>query len=433
MNRIKAAGLAFSIALTGACAAHDDGMTSESNLGESQALLSGAVAPRAAFGSNPGGLKLYEYVPKPLTVGAPLVLVLHGCTQSAADATHWGWNELADQAGFVVGYPEQQTANNSVRCFNWGGEYGDLANLQRGKGENESLKQMVSALVAAHGLDAKRVYVVGFSAGAAMALVAAAAWPDVFAGAASLSGIPYACNATYSEVFTCQNPGVDRTPKDWGDRVRKAFPSFSGSFPKVSVWQGATDTTVGTKNRREIVKQWTNVHGASDTATSTDTVDGAKRERFADGTGKIVVESYEVPGMTHGVSVAPSQGCGKVAAYSFDKGICTSRRVAEFFGLVAAAPPALLPDGGIAPPSPATLPDGGVAPSGAQGGAPAAGGASGKGAGATTNDTPSDPRTAASTCGVSSTRAPGSFALAVVGLFGLGLVSRRTRRSRGAA
>ena len=72
------------------------------------------------FGSNPGALKMFEYVPAGLAAGAPLVLVLHGCTESAANAATTGWNELADQAKFAVVYPEQQTANNPVQVLQLG-------------------------------------------------------------------------------------------------------------------------------------------------------------------------------------------------------------------------------------------------------------------------------------------------------------------------
>src|SRR5690348_11055362 len=79
----------------------------------------------SSFGSNPGGLKMYKYVPAGVGAHAPLVLVLHGCVQSAADYEKAGWNALADKYKFLLVYGEQQTNNNSMRCFNWAGEYGD--------------------------------------------------------------------------------------------------------------------------------------------------------------------------------------------------------------------------------------------------------------------------------------------------------------------
>ncbi len=72
------------------------------------------------FGSNPGALGGKFYCPHDLPAGAPLVVVLHGCTQNAAGYDHHsGWSELADKAGFALLYPEQQHSNNPNLCFNW--------------------------------------------------------------------------------------------------------------------------------------------------------------------------------------------------------------------------------------------------------------------------------------------------------------------------
>lgn len=313
------------------------------------------------FGSNPGALKLYAHVPAVLRPGAPLLLVMHGCTQTASDATRYGFDALADANGFVVGYPEQQTVNNPLRCFNWAGEYGNPANVTRGQGENLSIKQMVDKLVADHKLDPKRVFVAGFSAGAAEALLAAATWPEVFAGAASIAGIPFNCTTTYAEVSSCQKPGKTFTADAWGDKVRAAHPTFTGPWPKVSVWQGASDTVVGPANRGQITKQWSNVHGLPEAPQVTDTVDGQKHEAWKDASGAVVVESYEIAGMDHGVPIMA--GCGTAGAYAYDKGICASVRIAELFGLVGSgATPTPSTDGG-------TAADAGAKPSGPSGGA----------------------------------------------------------------
>lgn len=301
-------------------------------LGTTSQAVGSAPVEVTGFGSNPGALKLYKHVPAALPAGAPLVMVLHGCTQSAVDAVRYGFDELADANGFLVGYAEQQTANNPLRCFNWAGEYGNPANVTRGQGENLSIKQMVDKLVADHKVDPKRVYIVGFSAGAAEAVLAAATWPDVFAGAASMAGIPYNCTTTYAEVSGCQKPGKDFTAQAWGDKVRAADSGFAGPWPRISIWQGSADTVVGTANRTQIAKQWTNVHGIAEAPSASDTVDGQKHDVWKNTSGRVVVESYEIAGMDHGVPI--TAGCGTAGAYAYDKGICASRRIAEFFGVV---------------------------------------------------------------------------------------------------
>src|SRR3569623_3606976 len=139
-----------------------------------------ALAQVSSFGTNPGGLNMYEYIPAGLPPGRPLVVVMPGCTQSANAMVSAGWNQLADQYQFAVVYPEQPRANNPVECINWAGNYGTPADLTRGQGENESIIQMVDYEVAHHSVDTTRVYVAGFSAGAAFTAVMLATWPERF-------------------------------------------------------------------------------------------------------------------------------------------------------------------------------------------------------------------------------------------------------------
>jgi poly(hydroxyalkanoate) depolymerase family esterase len=336
--------------------------------------LGAAITEVTGFGSNPGALKMFEHAPPALPAGAPLVLVLHGCTESAASAATTGWSELADEAKFLVVYPEQETANNSLRCFNWAGEYGNPDNLTRGKGENLSIKQMVDKAIATHGSDPKRVFVVGFSAGAGTAAIMAATYPDVFAGAATIAGIPYDCTTTYAEVSSCQKPGKTKTAAQWSDLVKAADPGFAGPWPRVSIWQGSADTTVGTANRGELVKQWTGVHGLDATPPVTDTVDGQSHAVYKDSTGIVQVETYEIAGMAHAVPVVPGAACGTANSYAVDKGICAARRIASFFGVTAASTgPATGPDGG----APGSSGSGPLSSSSSTGGAAASSGGSG--------------------------------------------------------
>src|SRR4051794_25128946 len=72
------------------------------------------------FGSNPGALDMYTYRPDGLAAGAPVVVALHGCGQSASDYFgHAGWQKFADQWKFALVFPEQTSANNPLSCFNW--------------------------------------------------------------------------------------------------------------------------------------------------------------------------------------------------------------------------------------------------------------------------------------------------------------------------
>lgn len=299
--------------------ATDDGAT---------AAGASALVEVTGFGSNPGGLRMYEYGPSGLGSGAPLVVALHGCTQTAADYTKAGWNGFADKQRFWVLYPEQQTSNNQNRCFDWF----QSEDISRGSGEALSIKQMVDAMIARHGIDPKRVFVTGLSAGGAMTNVMLAAYPDVFAAGAVMAGLPYACATGMSDAFTCMNPGKNDTPSGWAARV-KAASSYPGPWPRVSIWHGASDTTVAPANLSYEAAQWTAVHGADQKADLTETVGPATHAVYTDSSGKAVVETWSIAKMPHGTAVDPSRGCGAAGAYVLDVGLCSTKHALDFFGL----------------------------------------------------------------------------------------------------
>ncbi|MFY0580729.1 PHB depolymerase family esterase [Cystobacter fuscus] len=207
--------------------------------------MNSALTQVTSFGSNPGNLKMWKHVPADMPANAPLVVALHGCTQTAAAYTNTGWNALADQLKFYVVYPEQLSANNQNVCFNWF-EPGDIA---RGSGEALSIKQMVDKMKADASIDPSRVFVTGLSAGAAMSHVMAATYPDVFSGAAIMAGIPYKCATTMTDAFSCMSPGVSKTPDQWASLVRGAYSGYTGAYPKISLWHGTSDYTVKNTNR----------------------------------------------------------------------------------------------------------------------------------------------------------------------------------------
>lgn len=305
------------------------------------ALLAAALAPPAAlaatltevtgFGSNPGNLKMFKYVPDSMPANAPVVVAMHGCSQSAAayDAEP-GWTKYADQWKFALVLPQQQSSNNGATCFNWF-EPGDTT---RGQGEALSIKQMVDKMASDHATDTTRVYATGLSAGGAMTTVMLATYPDVFKGGAVVAGIPYRCATSSSNAFGCQN-GTDLSPSAWGDKVRAAS-SHTGPWPKVSVWQGSSDTTVQPVNMTEIMEQWTNVHGTDAVADVEDTVKGYPHKAYRNSSGATVVETYAITGMAHGTPIDPGTAadqCGTAASYILDVNICSSYFIARWFGL----------------------------------------------------------------------------------------------------
>ncbi len=293
-----------------------------------------------SFGPNPGALNMYKYVPANMPANAPLVVAMHGCTQTAADYTNVGWNALADKYKFYVLYPEQTTSNNQLRCFNWGGEFGDPTNIKRGQGENESIKEMIDQMKTDHSIDSSRVFVTGFSGGGAQTSLMMAVWPEVFAAGATVAGIPYNCTTTFSEVSGCLKPGKTLSEQEWGDRVRAANPNYTGKYPRVAIWQGTADSVVDPNNTTQMLRQWSNVHGIDETADVTDTsVNKATRREFKDGQGNTLIEVWGISGMDHGAAIDSANGCGTAAQYVLNVGICSSFYIAKFFGITGATPP----------------------------------------------------------------------------------------------
>jgi poly(hydroxyalkanoate) depolymerase family esterase len=294
-----------------------------------------------SFGSNPGNLNMYVYIPANMPPNAPLVVVLHGCSQRAkAYEQGAGWNGLADLWKFYIIYPEQKSDNNPAYCFNWAGEYGDPANLIRGQGENLSIKQMVDYMKANYSIDSNRVFITGLSAGGAFAVVMLATWPDVFKAGAIMAGVPYRCATDVNGAFECTNPGRDKTPQEWGNLVRNAYSGYTSPYPKVSIWHGDADTTVYPINQRELMEQWTNVHGTDQIPDIETTVNGYPYKAYKNASGDIVVETYTITGMQHGIAIDPqwnypnsTKPCGKLGAFILDTNICSTYYIAKFFGL----------------------------------------------------------------------------------------------------
>lgn len=286
------------------------------------------------FGSNPGALKMYRYVPDGLPAGRPVVVALHGCQQNASDyGKQSGWTELADRWGFSVVLPGQTAGNNISSCFNWF-QTGDIA---RGQGEAESINQMVDRQLADTGADRARVYVTGLSAGGGMTSVMMATYPDRFAAGGIVAGLPYGCAQAAGSPYTCMYMGASQSAAQWGDRVRAAAPAgYAGPWPQLTVFQGTADFTVKPVNMTDLVAQWTNVQGADQTADTEDTVGGHPHKVYTNASGATAVETYSINGMGHGQPVDPGTGdaqCGTAAAYVLDVDLCAAYRMGHAWGL----------------------------------------------------------------------------------------------------
>jgi len=293
----------------------------------------GALAP---FGSNPGQLDGYLYVPSSLREAAALVVVLHGCGQTAAayDAGA-GWSEMADRYSFALLFPQQRRANNAGQCFNWF----NPDDAQRDGGEAHSISQMVAAVLAAHPLDPGRVFVTGLSAGGAMASVMLATYPDVFAGGAIIAGLCYGSAGSVPAAFGAMRGRNLPSEVEATASIRGAS-SHDGPWPVVSVWHGSADTTVAPSNARAILGQWRSLHHASVEPTRVERVDGHLRRVWCDASGREVLEEYGIAGLGHGTPLDTRgvEGCGTPGAFMLEAGISSTERICRFWGLAGVAP-----------------------------------------------------------------------------------------------
>ncbi len=292
-----------------------------------------ALVEVTSFGANPGALRMFVHSPTGIPANAPLVVVLHGCTQSATEYRKAGWDELADRHGFHVVYAQQERLNNSSRCFNWFLP----TDANRGQGEALSIRSMVDHMVSTAGVDRTRVFASGLSAGGAMTAVVLAAYPDVFAAGAVNAGLPYKCARAILETSDCLAGRVLRSPREWGDFVRAAHPGYQGPYPRVTIWHGTADTRVVPANATELVEQWTDVHGTDATADTVETVRGHQHSVYRTADGRPVVDSYSLTGMGHGTAVDPGGGTdqgGTVGQFFFDHDLHSTYHAGRFFGLV---------------------------------------------------------------------------------------------------
>jgi poly(hydroxyalkanoate) depolymerase family esterase len=322
---------------------------------------------------------MFRFVPAQLQPPRAMVVVLHGCGQTAAGYDIGaGWSTLAKHYGFALLMPEQQRANNANACFNWF----NPEDTARDSGEACSIRQMVAHMIEGFGIDARHVYVTGLSAGGAMTSVMLATYPDVFAAGAVIAGLPYGVATNLRQALDGMFHSPERPARELGELVRQAS-NHRGPWPRISVWHGSADRTVNPGNANEIVKQWLDLHDLPLAPMAENLVDGYPRATWWNEDGEPIVESYTITDMAHGTPLGIADNdhrYGLEGAFLIEAGISSSYHIAKFFGLtdrILAAPPAPKPAASakapVLPPAPhlartirSVLPDQPAEPSGAQ-------------------------------------------------------------------
>ena len=287
-----------------------------------------------------GSLPYFVYTPEDYQIGTavPLIVLLHGCTQTAVDlAASTQMNSLADQHQFIVVYPQQLKANNSYICWNW---Y-EPANQSRGSGEPAMIAGIVQTMKqnsTRWTIDEHRIYVAGISAGGAMSVILGASYPDIFAAIGVHSGLEYrAAIALKSVLKVSQRGGPD--PVQQGLLAYNAMGDFARVVPTI-VFQGVNDYIVNSVNGDQVIQQWMRTDALASSGTydatfsSPSTVTNGKVPggrvytvyTWNDSNGNELQEYWKVNGLGHAWS-----GGSRGIAYSDPQGPDASLAMYTFF------------------------------------------------------------------------------------------------------
>ncbi|WP_276301227.1 PHB depolymerase family esterase [Halorussus lipolyticus] len=282
-----------------------------------------------------------KYVPTGAdgSTNVPLVVMLHGCTQSPdgfKDETQM--NQVAEQENFIVIYPDQTTTADFNECWQW---FND-ANTTRGNGELALIKGMVDQVKSNHAIDDKRVYAAGFSAGGAFVPNLVVEYADVFAAGGVHSGLMYDVAETQSDGSTVMSScSSGPSPAEEGQDAYDRMEDFGITRPVPTiVFHGTSDYTVYPCNGDEETERatYTNdlaLDGTDDdnldyTADNTTTGSGDSlsytKYEYADDNGTVWVEKYKVDSMGHAWSGGASGG-----SYTAPGGPDASQRIWNFF------------------------------------------------------------------------------------------------------
>jgi poly(hydroxyalkanoate) depolymerase family esterase len=273
--------------------------------------------------TNAAGTRTYKlYIPSAYTGQAlPLVVMLHGCTQSSADfAAGTRMNILAEKDAFFVVYPEQSQSANSSKCWNWF----EPAHQHRNAGEPSLIAGITQKIISAYHVNADRIYIVGMSAGGAMSAIMAATYPDLYAAVGVHSGLAYGAAHDLPSGFAAMQNGAHRHKR----QVKRVIPMI--------LFHGDRDTTVAKVNADHIREQWLQGNGngggpIGDAKVERGRSSGGRaytRFTYVDKSGRAVLEEWTVHHGGHAWSGGSSSG-----SFTDGKGPDASAEMARFFEL----------------------------------------------------------------------------------------------------
>ena len=253
----------------------------------------------------PTGTRAYKvYVPAGYSTesdeSVPMVVMLHGCTQSPDDfAAGTRMNTLADEHGFIAVYPAQSATANAQKCWNWFRTEDQL----RESGEPAIIAGITKEAAGMYRVDPRRIFVAGMSAGAAMVVILAATYPDLYAAVGVHSGLAYRAAHDLPSAFRAMHNASDSMPT-----------ASSAAIPVPTiVFHGDSDRTVSGSNAATIVRDVIAGHARStvhETESSGMAAGGRRFSRrvYVDARNGVIAEQWIVHGAGHAWSGGSTAG-----------------------------------------------------------------------------------------------------------------------------
>ncbi len=281
-------------------------------------LPEGAQFISGSYTNHAGSRNYKLYVPSTYTGQAmPLLVMLHGCTQNPDDfAAGTQMNQVAEEMGCFVAYPEQTAGANHSKCWNWF----NAIDQQHGQGEPSIIAGIAQQIIDEYPVNERQVYVAGLSAGGAMAVIVGTLYPELFAAVGVHSGLPFASAQDLPSALSAMKRGASTSHK-----------AGNGSQP-IIVFHGDSDTTVNPRNGEQVIEQRLHSHKGAPSIQSGSVPNGYRYTQTthtkADGTP--LGEHWVVHGAGHAWSGGSAHG-----TYTDAKGPDASREMLRFFRTVS--------------------------------------------------------------------------------------------------
>lgn len=260
-------------------------------------MMSSNVGASGTFTSESYDGRSYKrYVPSGYdgSTPVPLLVMLHGCLQDPSQfAAGTRMNVLAESEGFIVIYPEQTLTANASRCWNWF----EPEHQTRGAGEPALIAGMTRQTAEDYAIDSERTYLIGFSAGGAMASIMAVAYPDLYAGVGIHSGAEYDAADSLLEAgavvaFGGPDPQVMGTNayEDMGERAQVV---------RTIVFHGTDDYVIDPENGHQATEQAIQMNDLASDGSDDDAIDAAEEHVVSESRGHTyTVDRYADSGTT---------------------------------------------------------------------------------------------------------------------------------------